>query len=216
MKLNQSLLLLLAVVIFSGCLKSTHDLYPEDPDLRSIPVYIVSHGWHAGIAIESEYIVNQIPDHPDMPDTNYLKFGWGDARYYSDLEAGFWLMMRAALLPTKSAVHIVGFDSPVEHYFSGSKVVKIKITEEGASELGKFVRESIKVDDNDQPIFYGEGLYRNSLFFESDRTYILPRTSNKWTAKALRKTGYPISPFYAFTSDNVIQQASKEGTVIQE
>jgi uncharacterized protein (TIGR02117 family) len=216
MKLNQSLLLLLIVLIFSGCLKSTHDLYPEDPTLRSIPVYIVSHGWHAGIVIESEYVINQIPDHPDMPETKYLKFGWGDARYYSDPEAGFWLMMRAALLPTKSAIHIVGFDIPVELYFSGSKVVENKITEEGATELGKFIRESIKIDKDDQPLFYGKGLYRNSLFFESDRTYILPRTSNKWTAKALRKTGYPISPFYAFTSGNVMQQASKEGTVIQE
>lgn len=211
MKLLNNILFVLALLIFSGCLKPISELYPDDPELRTIPVYIVSHGWHAGIAIESEYVVHQLPEHPESPETKYLKFGWGDARYYSNPDAGFWLMMRAALLPSKSAVQIVGFDIPVEMYFSGSKVVEIKITEEGAAELGKFVDNAIKKDDDGNPIYYADGLYRNSVFFESDRFYILPRTSNKWTARALRQTGYPISPFYAFTSGNVVQQASKDG-----
>ncbi|MDZ7758360.1 DUF2459 domain-containing protein [Rhodohalobacter sp.] len=215
MKQNKPLLFLFTLVILTGCLNPVRNLYPDDPDLRTVPVYIVSHGWHAGIAIESEYVLNQIPEHPEIPDTKFLKFGWGDARYYSDTEAGFWIMMRAALLPTKSAIHVVGFDVPVEMYFSGSKVVEIKITEEGAVELGKFIDQTIKKNKDGDPVFYADGLYRNSVFLESEKIYILPRTSNKWTAKALRKTGYPISPFYAFTSGNVIKQASEDGVVIQ-
>jgi len=215
MNLNKPLLFLFTLVILAGCLNPAQNLYPDDPDLRKVPVYIVSHGWHAGIAIESEYILNQIPDHSELPDTKFLKFGWGDARYYSDPDAGFWIMTRAALLPTKSAIHVVGFDLPVEMYFSGSKVVEIKITKEGAAELGKFIDQTIKKDDDGNPVYYADGLYRNSIFLESERIYILPRTSNKWTAKALRKTGYPISPFYAFTSGNVINQASEDGVVIQ-
>lgn len=215
MKLNTLLLILLPAVVLSGCLNPIRNLYPDDAELRTVPVYIVSHGWHAGIAIESEYVNNQIPGHSELPDTKFLKFGWGDARYYSDPDAGFWIMTRAAFLPTKSAIHIVGFDAPVEVYFSGSKVVEIKITEDGAAELGKFIDQTIKKDDDGNPIYYADGLYRHSIFLESERFYILPKTSNKWTAKALRKTGYPISPFYAFTSGNVIKQASKDGAVIQ-
>jgi len=215
MKLKKPLLLLFTVVIFGGCLNPVRNLYPNDPDLRNVPVYVVSHGWHAGIAIESEYILNQIPEHSELPDTKFLKFGWGDARYYSNPDAGFWIMMRAALLPTKSAIHVVGFDIPVEMYFSGSKVVEIKITEEGAAELGTFINQTIKKDEDDNPIYFAEGLYRNSVFLEAERSYIFPRTSNKWTAKAVRKTGYPISPFYAFTSGNVIKQASEDGVLIQ-
>ncbi len=214
MKLFDKIIFLSVLLILSGCLKPISELYPDDSELRTVPVYIVSHGWHAGIAIESEYVINQIPEHSELPDTKFLKFGWGDARYYSDPDAGFWLMMRAALLPTKSAIQIVGFDIPVEMYFSGSTIVEIKITEEGADKLGEFVDQTIKKDDDGSPIYYADGLYRNSLFFESDRFYILPRTSNKWTARALRKTGYPISPFYAFTSGNVVQQASKDGEKI--
>jgi len=215
MKQNKPLLFLFTLVIFAGCLNPVRNLYPDDPNLRTVSVYIVSHGWHAGIAIESEYVLNQIPEHPEIPDTKFLKFGWGDARYYSDTEAGFWIMMKAALLPTKSAIHVVGFDVPVEMYFSGSKVVEIKITEEGAVELGKFIDQTIKKDKDGDPVYYADGLYRNSVFLESEKIYILPRTSNKWTAKALRKTGYPISPFYAFSSGNVIKQASEDGVIIQ-
>jgi uncharacterized protein (TIGR02117 family) len=215
MKLKNPLLLIIICLIFAGCLNPVRDLYPDNPDLRNVPVYVVSHGWHAGFAIESEFILDQIPEHSELPDTKFLKFGWGDARYYSNPDAGFWIMMRAALLPTKSAIHVVGFDIPVELYFSGSKVVEIKITEDGAAELGKFIDQAIKKDKNGNPIYYSEGLYRNSVFLEAEKSYIFPRTSNKWTAKAIRKTGYPISPFYAFTSGNVIKQASEDGILIQ-
>lgn len=215
MKLKNPLLLIIICLIFAGCLNPVRDLYPDNPDLRNVPVYVVSHGWHAGFAIESEFILDQIPEHSELPDTKFLKFGWGDARYYSNPDAGFWIMMRAALLPTKSAIHVVGFDIPVELYFSGSKVVEIKITEDGAAELGKFIDQTIKKDNARNPIYYADGLYRNSVFLEAEKSYIFPRTSNKWTAKAIRKTGYPISPFYAFTSGNVIKQASEDGILIQ-
>ena len=215
MKLKIPLFLLFTAFIFAGCLNPVRNLYPADPDLREVPVYVVSHGWHAGFAIESKYILNQIPEHSELPDTKFLKFGWGDARYYSNPEAGFWIMMRAAILPTKSAIHVVGFDIPVEMYFPGSKVVEIKITQEGATELGTFIDQTIKKDKNGNPIYYAEGLYRNSVFLEAEKSYIFPRTSNKWTAKAIRKTGYPISPFYAFTSGNVIKQVSEDGVLLQ-
>ena len=215
MKLKIPLFLLFTAFIFAGCLNPVRNLYPADPDLREVPVYVVSHGWHAGFAIESKYILNQIPEHSELPDTKFLKFGWGDARYYSNPEAGFWIMMRAAILPTKSAIHVVGFDIPVEMYFPGSKVVEIKITQEGATELGTFIDQTIKKDKNGNPIYYSEGLYRNSVFLEAEKSYIFPRTSNKWTAKAIRKTGYPISPFYAFTSGNVIKQVSEDGVLLQ-
>ncbi len=208
-------IILLFAIVAGGCLKPVEELYPSDPELRTVPVYIVSHGWHAGIAIERDYIKHELPDHPDIPATNYLKFGWGDARYYSDPDAGFWLMMRAAVPPTSSAIQMVGFDMHVRHYFSGSEIVEIKITEKGAEELGRFIHSELKTDADGDIIVYGPGLYTNSIFFEGKRYYFLPRTSNKWTARALRKTGYPISPFYAFTSGNVLQQSKKEGEVIQ-
>ena len=208
-------LLLLIFFLTTGCLSPVKELYPDDESERTVSVYIVSHGWHAGIAIEASAIEEYLPPHPDMPSAKFLKFGWGDGRYYTDSEAGFWLMMRAALLPTRSVIHVVGIDLPVERYFSGSKVIQIKVSAEGAKKMGEFVEERFRRDEYGEIVLEADGLYTNSVFFQATGRYYLPKTSNIWTARALRQTGYPITPIYSFTSGNVVQQAKRDGIEIQ-
>lgn len=210
-----SLILFFFLTISSGCLNAVTELYPENEQERPIPIYIVSHGWHAGIAIESVHIKEFLPDHSQMPEAEILKFGWGDGRYYTDPDAGFGLLLRAAFLPTRSVLHVVGVDIPLESYFSGSDIVKIQITGEGAEQFAQFVDNRMKRDSEGMVVFAEDGLYRNSAFFEATGRYYLPKTSNIWTARALRQTGYPITPIYSFTSGNVVRQAKKEGEIVQ-
>ncbi|PWN05408.1 DUF2459 domain-containing protein [Rhodohalobacter mucosus] len=211
-----ALLLLSATMIISGCLGPVKDLYPDDESMRPVTVYIVSHGWHAGIVTESSNIESFIPEHTEMPGAKYLMFEWGDGRYFPHEDPGFWLLVRAALWPTKSVIQVVGMDVPPVRYFSRSRVVKIQVTEEGMDKLGKFIQQRFRRNADGEVIMAADGLYRNSTFFEATGRYHLPKTSNTWTARALRQTGYPITPFYAFTSGNVIKQASKDGEVIRK
>ncbi|MCC5913498.1 MAG: DUF2459 domain-containing protein [Balneolaceae bacterium] len=205
---------LIVPFLLCSCMGPITELYPEDEAERPITVYIVSHGWHAGIAIESDAIKEYLPDHPDMPEAEYLKFGWGDGRYYTDSEAGFGLMMRAAFLPTRSVIHVVGIDIPVDRYFTGSQIVRIKVSEDGAREMGKFVNDRFRLRDGEVQSA-GHGLYTNSHFYEANGRYYLPKTSNVWTARALRQTGFPITVLYTFTSGNVVSQAAREGERIR-
>lgn len=207
---------LLFLVWLAGCLGPVQHLYPEDEELRPVPVYIISHGWHVGIAIEREHIESFLPQHEMMPQAAIYKFGWGDGRYYPDSEAGFGLMMRAAILPTRSVIHVVGIDMPVEHYFTASTVVKVRVTEEGAQRMAEFIGDRFLLDREGNPQFAAVGLYRNSTFFKARGRYFIPKTSNTWTSRALRRTGYPITPIFAITSGNVIQQARKDGTVLRD
>ncbi len=213
---KKNLLIFIFALFTCGCLSPVTDLYPEDEELRPITAYVVSHGWHVGIVVESEAVRHKLPEHENIPSGEWLKFGWGDGRYYTDSEAGFWLALRAALLPTRSVIHVVGIDRPVHHYFPRSTVVEIKISEQGADKMGDFIAERFRLDDDGTPKFVTAGLYGNSSFFEANGRYYLPKTSNTWTARALRQTGYPITPIYSLTSGNVIQQARKDGRVIQE
>tara|TARA_R100001143_G_scaffold37173_1_gene34666 strand:- start:12350 stop:12991 length:642 start_codon:yes stop_codon:yes gene_type:complete len=211
----RTLILLAFLLIFTGCLSPIQDLYPPNEEDRPVPVYVVSHGWHAGIAIESKYIQHLLPDHPKMPEGRILKFGWGDLRYYSEPDAGFGLMLRAALLPTRSVLHVVATDLPIERYFYTSRVIRIQISHAGAEQLGIFISDRFRRDEDGNIKFVADGLYSNSQFFEASGHYYLPKTSNTWTARALRQTGYPITPIYGLTSGNVIKQALKEGYSIQ-
>lgn len=199
----------------SGCLGPIKHLYPEELSERPVPVYIVSHGWHVGIAIEQEYIKHLLPDHPQMPDASILKFGWGDGKYYTDHDAGFGLMMRAAVIPTRSVIHVVGMDVPIERYFSSSRIVKVQVSKEGAEKMGEFIAERFRAGPDGSILYAADGLYTNSEFFKANGYYFVPKTSNTWTARTLRQTGFPITPFYAITSGNVIQQARKHGDLIR-
>ena len=208
-------LLILFLFTTVGCLGPVKELYPADEEKRLVSVYIISHGWHAGIAVEKSAIIHHLPNHQEIPDSRYLKFGWGDEKYYTNQNAGFWLMLRAAILPTRSVIHVVGIDIPVERYFSGSKVIKIQVSQEGADNLGMFVEKRFRRNSSGEVEVAAEGLYNNSIFFRANGRYYLPKTSNIWTARALRQTGYPITPIYSFTSGNVVQQAKKDGDKIQ-
>lgn len=207
--------LALILIFLTACAGPVHQLYPEDETRRQIPVYIISHGWHVGLAVESVHIKTHLPRHNKIPNTRFLKFGWGDRRYYPNSDAGFMLMLRAAFIPTQSVLHVVGIDRPVYQYFPSSTVIRVMASERGVEEMAKFIAEEFKrVDGTVQVAF--DGLYHNSTFFEAKDLYYFPKTSNRWTANALRQTGYPITPFYAVTSGNVIKQAAKHGEIIQK
>jgi len=197
------------IVLLSGCLGPVAELYPEDVEERPIPVYVVQVGWHAGLVVESEYLSGSFPDHEEMPDAPYLKIGWGDDKYYPDPDPSFFVLMRAIFWPSRSVLHVVGMDMPASEYFSGADVVTLHISREGMDELTDFVAHYFRRDDDGQPVFHSYGRYGNSAFFKSRGRYYIPKTSNVWTARALRSAGVPITPIYAPTARNVMRQATR-------
>lgn len=206
---------ILCFLFLWSCNKTIGKLYPEDESQRTISIYVTELGWHTAIVIERDHLEGHLPNHPRMPDSKYLMFGWGDGKYYPHPDPGAGLLLRAALLPTKSVLHVVGIDIPVESYFPSNRIIRIMVHESGAEKLAEFIANYFEKDAAGRPIYTGDGLYRNSAFFQAKPAYFFPRTSNRWVAQALRRTGYPITPFYALTADNVMKQASEFGKVIQ-
>lgn len=195
-----------------GCTGRQKRIDGLDPALGN-SIYLVGHHWHAGIVVRTADIPDGVwPQHQDFADAEYLEVGWGDADFYQIDELQVRLAMKALFLPTSSVLHIVGFNGPVENYFTGSEIIEFKISEENLKELSSFIEEGYAMDENGQPIMLGPGIYGNSRFYASTQSYHLFRTCNVWSASSLRAAGIPISSWFSFTVDELIGRAARYGT----
>ena len=198
-------------LLLTACLSPVDELYPADPALRPAPIYLTAHGWHVGIVIQADRILPRLPPSAHYPGGRWLEFGWGDADYYPNPDPGLDVLLKAALLPTGSVMHIVGFDLPVQQRFPRSESVALQLSEAGMQALATFLATRLQTDDQGQAIYQQTGLYGESAFFAARGIYMLPHTSNLWSARALRAAGLPITPIYAVTQSNLIWQAEQAG-----
>ncbi len=207
---------LFLAVSCSACAAPVSDVpAPSDSEPHKT-IYLVSHGWHAGIVLRRADIPDSIwPEFGDFPNTEYLEVGWGDRDYYQTADPHIGLILKAALLPTASVLHIVGFNGPVPAYFPYSEIIKIELSYVGFEQLSRTVAASFALDEAGNARSLGPGLYGNSRFYLSRETYHLFNTCNVWTARALRAAGLPISPTRAISVENLLSQARKFGRVVQ-
>lgn len=207
---------LLFALLLTGCLGPVTDLYPEEREERPHPVWVMSVGWHTAIVIESEFLEEKVALQEHLAPSRYYKVGWGDGRYYPSTDPGFGLLVRAALWPTRSVLHVTGLDYAPDQVFLNSEIVLVHVSREGMERIAEFVDDRFRRDGDGAITVVAEGLYANSLFFDARGRYYLPKTSNHWTARALRQTGAPVTPIYAFTAGNLMRQVGSMGEVLRE
>lgn len=179
-------------------------------------IYLVSHGWHAGIVLGRDEIPgNAWPAPGDFPDTQYLEVGWGDMDYYKTADPHIGFTIKAALLPTASVLHIVAFSGPVQAYFPYSEIIRIELSSAGFEHLSRAIAASFATDEAGNITSLGHGLYGNSRFYLSRESYHLFNTCNVWTARALRAAGLPVTPATATEVESLMSQARNFGIVVQ-
>ncbi len=199
-----------------ACTSPPTGLYPPRPNEPSKHIYLVSHGWHAGIVVKRMDIPPGIwPQNNDFSAAEYLEVGWGDKDYYMTPDPHFGLTLKAGLIPTESVLHIVGFSGPVTRYFPYSEVIRIELSEAGFERLCNYIENSYAIDEAGQNQSLGPSLYGDGRFYLSRESYHAFNTCNVWSARALREAGYPITPAATLTVDSLMEQAAKSGHVIQ-
>lgn len=206
---NRLLLCLLtaAHLLLTACLVPANDVYPADPPPPPDTIYLTAHGWHVGIVVEAKRVRPFLPPSTHYPAGRWLEFGWGDASYYPNPDPGVFTLLKAAFLPTPTVMHLVSFDQPVEQRFPHSHTISLPLPGAGMMALGEFLADHLQTDEQGQAIYRQAGLYGHSAFFAARGIYILPHTSNMWTARALRAAGLPIKPMYTVTQSGLIRQA---------
>ena len=217
MKAKRACILLIVIgVTGSACAGPIKSLYPPGNDEPSRSVYVINHGWHAGIVVKKEDIPRNIwPESQDFPDAEYLEVGWGDRDWYQAPGCNLWFALKALFWPTSSVLHVIGFNGPIESYFPESEIIELELSLRGFERLFGYIQDSYARDASGRTIRLGPGLYRNSSFYLSNKKFHLFKTCSVWTAKAIRSAGYPITPSYAITVGNLMFQVRKLGKVVQ-
>ena len=204
------------VVACCACAAPVKDLFPPGDNASTRAIYLVSHGWHAGIVLRRADIPGDLwPENVNFHYAEFLEVGWGDKQYYQTPDAHFGITLRAALWPTPSVLHIVGFDGAVTAFYSSSEIIEIKLSEPGFERLSRYIAESFARDESGQALSLGRGLYGNSWFYLSHESYHLLNTCNVWTARALRAASVPMTPSFSITVEQLMTQAQTVGEVVR-
>lgn len=199
---------LLLAGLLSGCASNDACYEPAAPGESLRSVYVIKRAWHTGVAVA----VADWPDRDwsvlaDFPDSRYLEFGWGDARFYQAEEETGWLAIRAAFFSTASALHVIGFDRPTPAALLADEVIEVHLSEDGLRKLAASIQAEFK---EDAPVVIGVPLRATpepNKFYHGKRRFFFPRMCNWWTARRLQDGGCPVAAWSVLSANRVIREA---------
>ncbi|MGM0532345.1 MAG: DUF2459 domain-containing protein [Bacteroidota bacterium] len=204
--------LLMGAVLLSGCFAPKEGLYPpSEGRSNNVTVYIIKRSWHSGILMKKNSVDTLLPDLTgNFSKAEYLNISWGDKEFFMADEGTVGLALRAALLPTKSVIQVNGYPDLSDWYFERKEVEAIELSRRGFYSMIDYIHESFARDSLGNLVPLRERRVGMSYFYLSNITFWGTRTCNVWTAKALRQSGFPINPFIALTSGNVMGQVRRK------
>ena len=203
--------LALMMVLIPGCTDHTVSAHGAPSKAHRQVFQIVQHGWHVGIVVEQDKMIARLPQlGEDFSGAAHLEIGWGDERFYQTADPSAGLALRAALWPTASVMHIVGFSGDPARYFSRSEIVNICVSRSEFERMLDFILGSFERLPNGEIIPLGPGLYGTSRFYRANGSFHLFNTCNTWTARAIATTGTPVST-RVITADELVSQLRSNG-----
>ena len=166
---------LLFTVLLSACGQAP--LRPCEPTRT---LYVVSHGWHSGIVVEREDLLQRLPALA-AGNGKYLEIGWGEERFYQARDTTFGMALRAVLQRNRSVLQVVPFAESPARYFSD--VVELRTDQAGYSAALSTIAASFKPElERLGPSLYGDG-----WFYRAEGSFHLFNTCNTWVAAVLKK-----------------------------
>jgi uncharacterized protein (TIGR02117 family) len=201
-------LFLMIFILIGGCStlpKAIDPIVDKQSCNKGNEIYIINHGWHAGLAIKANDLNKSIPELSiRFPDSLYYEIGWGDEGFYQSKKITTSLTLRALFRSSGTVLHVVSLKSYPPDRFKNSKVILLTSDDKNYQNLIDFISSSFKRDPNNEIILEGNGIYGDSQFYTGIGKYHILNTCNNWTAKALYSAGYDISPILKITSSSVM------------
>jgi uncharacterized protein (TIGR02117 family) len=187
-------------------------LYPAAAGQPTTTVYIVSHGYHAGIALPRGTLreVASRRGYLALVDVSgrffaypFLEIGWGDEGFYrsvptiGSLTAA--MAARALFRPgNPSVLHVVGLIYPPRAAFPSADIIALDLSDDGfAALLGRLDATFEPGGEGAAAVDAGPGLYGPSRFYRARGTFNILHVCNHWLADLLDAAGVPTAPVLA-------------------
>jgi uncharacterized protein (TIGR02117 family) len=170
-------------------------------------VFVVSHGYHAGLLVRREDLaavakqdgraalvaIGQL-----FGAYPWLEIGWGDEGFYTSVPTiahlTFMSAVRALFRPGNASVlHVVGMPDDLRAAFPAAEIVRLDLSPEGFRRLLKQLDATFASGPQD----LGPGLYGPSRFYRAVGTFNFFNVCNHWTARLLDAAGVPTDPVLA-------------------
>ena len=203
---------LFVVAVIGTARWGDRSLWPAAPGAPVTEVFVISHGYHAGIILPRKALAEQGSRRglaalayvaTRFADYDRLEIGWGDEGFYREVPTAqsltVALAVRALLRPgNPSVLHVVGVKDDPRAMFPLSDLVRIDLGAEGFERLAEMLDVTFaRGPDGLRPEEVGPGLYGASLFFRANGAFHLFSVCNHWIARLLDAAGVPTAPVLA-------------------
>src|SRR5256884_6495704 len=204
--------LLFAVATMATARWGNRGLWPPAPGVPTTEVFIVSHGYHAGIVVPRAALVDQASRRglsalgyiaTRFADFDQLEIGWGDEGFYREVSTAasltMALAMRALFRPgNPSVLHVVGVNGDPRAMFASSDLVRVDLSGAGFARLADMLDATFAPGQaRSEPGELGPGPYGLTLSFRANGTFHLFHVCNHWIADLLDAAGVPTVPLLA-------------------
>ena len=199
------------VAIFVTLRSGDRALYPPPADEPTVRVFVVSHGYHAGIALPRGTLteVASRRGYPALVAVSsrfaaypFLEMGWGDEEFYRSVPtvASLTVSMaaRALLLPGNASVlHVVGLSYPPRAAFPLADIIALDLSPDGFDRMLGRIEATFAPAAGAPVEDAGAGLYGPSRFYRARGMFNLFHVCNHWLADLLDAAGVPTAPVLA-------------------
>lgn len=201
------------LLMLGGCVSAPPllDPGPADSGASTIPVFVVSHGWHSGLILPAPPLQPRLPAlQARFGAVPYYEFGWGDANFYPAAQATTGGALRALFFSTGAVVQVVAVPYAPSRYFANSSVQGICLSPAQFQRLQHYINSSFQRGADGQLIAHAAGLYGDSQFYAGSGRFKPFHTCNTWTAYGLRSAGLDL-PRFTLTASGLIEWLQRNG-----
>jgi uncharacterized protein (TIGR02117 family) len=196
---------------------------PADPmlwpprDDRIIDVYVISNGYHAGLALPRARLAESaggrgypalIAVTQRFAAFDWIEFGWGEHEFYQSVstvdDINWRMALRALFYPgNRSVVHVVGISGEPPQAFK-AEMLKVPLSWNGFDQMLQKLEATFVPPQNGALRDLGRGLYGPSLFYPATGTFRITHVCNHWIGDLLGAAGLPTNPVIATVPTGLI------------